>query len=321
MSSIDRTESLVHEYADVNGVRLHYVSAGDGPLIVFLHGFPTCWYQFRAQLSEFSRDYRAVAPDLRGYNLSSKPADVHAYTTCAMVEDVRQLVERLGYQRFVLVGHDVGGAVAWSFALHHPELLSGLVILDAPHPALFDHALHHDPDQQRASQYMLSARRPDAAELFAANDFEGMRAALDRPFIAPETLARYVESWRIPDALAGALRWFHAEGQGPPAPDGTPANGNVVRHIVPLTVTVPTLVVYATDDEWIRPAAHKGLGRYVPDLMFIEVPSGSHWITDEHPELVNRTIRGFLAHLDPTIGPSMPEPDQPNGRDLCRGSR
>jgi pimeloyl-ACP methyl ester carboxylesterase len=105
-------DRLSHEFAEVNGVQLHYASRGEGPPIVFLHGFPQCWYQFRHQLAEFSQDHLAVAPDLRGYNLSSKPDDVHAYLTCVLVEDIRQLVEHLGHRRFILVGHDVGGAVA-----------------------------------------------------------------------------------------------------------------------------------------------------------------------------------------------------------------
>src|SRR5271168_501027 len=166
------SDQLAHDIAEVNGVELHYAHAGDGPLILFLHGFPQCWYQYRHQLAEFSRDHLAVAPDLRGYNLSSKPDDVHAYLTCTLVEDIRQLVEQLGYQQFVLVGHDVGGAVAWSFALHHPQMLSALAILDTPHPALFDDALRNDPEQQQGSAYMLTARRPDAAEIIAADDFE-----------------------------------------------------------------------------------------------------------------------------------------------------
>jgi pimeloyl-ACP methyl ester carboxylesterase len=121
-----RSDHLVFDYAHVNGVELHCAHAGEGPLILFLHGFPQCWYQYRHLLADLSRDHLAVAPDMRGHNLSSKPADVHAYLTCMLVEDIRQLVEHLGYEQFVLVGHDVGGAVAWSFALHHPNLLSAL---------------------------------------------------------------------------------------------------------------------------------------------------------------------------------------------------
>jgi len=287
-------QCVEHAFAGVNGVELHYAHAGGGPLMLFLHGFPQCWYQYRHQLEHFSRDHLAVAPDLRGYNLSSKPADVHEYLTCTLVEDIRQLVGHLGYERFVLVGHDVGGAVAWSFALHHPEMLSALVILDTPHPAPFDNALRNDPEQQRGSAYMLTARRPDAEKLFAADDFRGLRDALSEPFMSDEDVDVYRESWRQPGAMAGALRWFHAEGQGPPSPDGTPANGNIVKHISPLTVTVPTLVMYPTADAWIRPASHAGLERYVPELTFIEVDGATHWLAEERPELVNRRIRDHI---------------------------
>jgi pimeloyl-ACP methyl ester carboxylesterase len=281
-------------HADVNGVRLRYAHAGDGPLIVFLHGFPQTWYMYRAQLDEFGTDHLAVAPNLRGYAGSSQPPDVHAYTTCTMVEDVRQLARHWGHERFVLVGHDVGGAVAWSFALHHPELLSALVILDAPHPLLFDRALRYSPEQQKASAYMIHARRPDAGVLFAADDYAGLRAAMDFPFLA-SAREHYEASWREPGALAAALRWFEAEGQGPPAPDGTLAHGNVVRDITPLTVRVPTLLMYGTADPWILPSTHDGLAEVVPDLTVRAVDGGSHWLAEEHPDLVNRTIRDFLG--------------------------
>jgi pimeloyl-ACP methyl ester carboxylesterase len=290
-----RSDHLVFDYAHVNGVELHCAHAGEGPLILFLHGFPQCWYQYRQLLGDFSRDHLAVAPDMRGHNLSSKPADVHSYLTCTLVEDIRQLVEHLGYEQFVLVGHDVGGAVAWSFALHHPNMLSALVILDTPHPALFDDALRNDPEQQHASAYMLTARRADAAEIFSADDFRVLRESLDVPFISEQDLERYVQGWREPGALAAAMRWFHAEGQGPPSPDGTPASANIIRHIQPLTVTVPTLVMYPTADRWVRPASHAGLERYVPDLTFIEVDGATHWLAEEQPELVSRAIRDHIA--------------------------
>ena len=288
-------ETVNHDYAEVNGLRLHYARAGSGPSIVLLHGFPQCWYQYRHQLVDLADQHTVVAPDLRGYNLSSKPEDVHAYLTCHMVEDIHQLILALGFSETLLVGHDVGGAVAWSFALHHPELVRGLVILDAPHPALFDQALHQDADQQKASAYMLHARRPDAAQLFAADNFAVLRAALDEPFITDTDLDAYMDSWRQPGALAGALRWFHAEGLGPASEDGTPARGNVVTDIAPLTVQVPTLVLYSSADRWIRPASHRGLGRYVPDLEFVELSGATHWITDEHPALVTTHIRRFSA--------------------------
>ena len=169
-----------HEYADVNGTRLHYVRAGEGPLIVFLHGFPQGWFIFRRQLEEFARDHTAVAVDLRGYGLSAKPEELSGYGTWVSAEDTKALAEHLGFETFTLVGHDTGGAIAYSLALHHPELLERMVILTTPHPALFDRELHENREQVAASAYMLAVRRPGAADALRADDFAVLRAMLDR---------------------------------------------------------------------------------------------------------------------------------------------
>src|SRR5690349_7376798 len=136
-------------YVTVNGVRLHYVSAGKGPLILFLHGFPEFWYEWKDQLAEFGKDQLAVAPDLRGYNLSDKPTELAGYKMNVLVEDIRALGDHFSPQKkFVLVGHDWGGAVAWAFAIAHPEMLEKLVIVNAPHPGVFGRLLSFDPAQQ-----------------------------------------------------------------------------------------------------------------------------------------------------------------------------
>src|SRR5262245_59179859 len=157
---------LSHEYADVNGVRLHYARAGRGPLIVFLHGFPEFWYEWKYQIAEFSTDHTVAAPDMRGYNLSSKPAGLSEYAVPTLVEDVRALASELlktaGGERFTLVAHDWGGVVAWVFAALHPEMLDRLVIVNAPHPTIFTRLLREDPAQQQASGYMLMFRGPQA---------------------------------------------------------------------------------------------------------------------------------------------------------------
>src|SRR5262249_27054767 len=126
-----------HDFVEVNGVRLHYAAAGHGKLIMFLHGFPEFWYEWKNQLGEFGKDYLAVAPDMRGYNLSSKPADVEQYQVKYLIEDIRALADKLGQKKFILVAHDWGGAVAWAFAIAHPDYLEKLVIINAPHPGVF----------------------------------------------------------------------------------------------------------------------------------------------------------------------------------------
>jgi pimeloyl-ACP methyl ester carboxylesterase len=284
---------IEHEYADLDDVRLHYAHTGRGPLILFLHGFPQCWYMYRHQLAEFGRDHLAVAPDLRGFNLSSKPERLHEYGPWLAAQDVRALVESLGYDRLVLVGHDWGAATAWTFALHYPNLLDALVILATPHPAVFDRALHEDPEQQQASQYLLTLRRPDIQALASDDDFVALRGTLDQPFLDATDLEHYLESWRQPGALVGMLRWYEREGLGPPE-DGTPARGNYAPQITPLTVEAPTLVIYPSADLYTRPAAHQGLDQYVADLTFHTIEGASHWVAEEHPDLVNRHIRDFL---------------------------
>ena len=127
---------LKHEYIDVNGVRLHYVTAGEGKLIMFRHGFPEFWYEWRNQLVEFGRDYQAVAPDLRGYYRSSKPADVEQYQMRYLVEDVRALAEALGHKKFIPGRPRLGGGVGWALGISQPDYLAKLIIINSPHPSV-----------------------------------------------------------------------------------------------------------------------------------------------------------------------------------------
>jgi epoxide hydrolase 4 len=283
-----------HATASVNGVELYYAHAGAGPLIVFLHGFPQFHYAFRDQLREFSVDHLVVAPDQRGYNLSSKPDGVHSYGVWPAVEDLRALVEHLGYERFVLVGHDWGSLVGWSFALHYPEMLRALVSLGGAHPGVLDRAQREDEEQIRASQYLLGLRRPDAIETIAANDFAVLAQALEHPFFSEEDREAYRRSWRVPKAIESALHWYEVEGIAPPDRDGTPGHGNYCHDVAPQYVDVPTMVIYPEADPYVRPASHAGLEHFARNLTFRPVKDGTHWIAEQHPELVNRYIREFL---------------------------
>ncbi len=287
--------------AAVNGIELHYAHAGSGPLIVFLHGFPQFHYAFRAQLREFGSDHLAIAPDQRGYNLSSKPDGVHSYGIWPAVEDLRCLVEHLGHQRFVLVGHDWGSLVAWAFALHYPHLLRALVSLGGAHPGVLDSAQREDEEQIKASQYLLGLRRPDAIQAIAANDFAALEQALDHPFFTTEDRLAYRRSWQVPGAIESALHWYQVEGIAPPDQHGTPGRGNYCPDVAPLFVDVPTLVIYPEADPYVRPASHAGLERFVRNLTFRTVTDGTHWIAEQRPELVNQYIREFLAAQGPPV--------------------
>ena len=161
----DRTGGDLREgYAEVGDVRLHYAEAGDGPLIVLLHGFPEFWYGWRLQIKPLAAaGFRVVAPDMRGYNLSSRPDGVAAYDTDRLTADIRGLIQERGAQSALLVGHDWGGSVAWATAMHHPEVVDRLAILNAAHPRKLSQGLHH-PGQLRKSWYFFFFDLPELPE-------------------------------------------------------------------------------------------------------------------------------------------------------------
>jgi pimeloyl-ACP methyl ester carboxylesterase len=289
-----------HGFADVNGVRLHYVTEGEGPAIVFVHGFPEFWYEWSRQLTEFGRDHRAIAFDMRGHNLSSKPESLDAYRVGALVEDLRALTLALGARRFTLVGHDWGGAVAWAFAIAHPDRLERLVIVNAPHPAIFARLLREDPAQQKASEYMLAFRSAKAEAALAADGFAALKRIvladlLTRGLFTAEDERAYVAAWSQPGALTGGLNFYRAAKVGPPGRDGAPAAGTLGTGEAASMVRVPTLVIWGEKDTALLPQNLDGLEQYVPDLIVRRIPDGSHWVIHEQPALVNRLIREFLA--------------------------
>ena len=294
-----KTPMLKHEYADVNGVRLHYVTAGKGKLIMFVHGFPEFWYEWKNQLAEFGRDYQAVAPDMRGYNLSSKPADVDQYQVKYMVEDLRALAEKLGHKKFILVAHDWGGAIAWAFAIAHPEYLEKLVIINAPHPGVFQRELRDNPAQQKASGYMLMFRSAQAEQTLSANNYamlvqvvlgEGLKNGV----FTEDDKKAYIEAWSQPGALTGGLNYYRAARVGPPA-EGDKQAANFGGALPSLEVKVPTLVIWGEKDTALLTGNLEGLDKYVPALTVKRIPDGTHWVIHEKPALVDGYIREFVS--------------------------
>ncbi len=295
---------LEHHFVDVDGVTLHAVHQGSGPTMLFLHGFPELWYLWRRQLEDFGTDHRAVAADLRGYNLSEKPDAVEAYGTRHLVADVKGLLDHYaGGEPAVLVGHDWGGAVAWAFAMAHPAALSRLVIVNAPHPIVFLRQLATSQAQRDASAYMHFLRRPDAEQRLAVNGYQPLLDALTSGSTHPEALteadrAAYVDSWSQPGALTGALNYYRAM---PAAPPRNEAEGSLAAALADqllaarsYRVRVPTLVVWGMRDTALLPGNLDGLAEFVPDLTIHRIPDGSHWVITEHPAEVSAAIRSFL---------------------------
>jgi pimeloyl-ACP methyl ester carboxylesterase len=308
-----------HEYANVNGQRLHYARAGSGPLMVFVHGFPEFWYEWKHQIAEFSRDHTVVAPDMRGYNLSSKPEDVSAYQMPNLVEDLRALTSELtkaaGTTTFTLVAHDWGGVVAWVFAAQHPEMLDKLVIVNAPHPTIFGRLLRDDPAQQSASGYMLMFRSPQAEVTLSANSYERLTAMVLGEGLKDGTVTEadrkmYVDAWSQPGALTGGLNYYRASGVGPPRPaaietaaststapaPATPSGeASSLLSLPPMIVRVPTLVIWGDKDTALLTSNLNGLEEVVPALTVRRIADGTHWVVRGKPAEVNGAIREFLA--------------------------
>ena len=287
-----------HDYAEVNGIRLHYAMNGSGKLILFVHGFPEFWYAWKDQLAEFGRDHCAVALDMRGYNLSDKPAEVDQYAIKYLVEDLRALAKSLGHERFIVVAHDWGGAVAWALAINHPECVEKLIIVNSPHPAVFARELAVSPVQQQASQYMLAFRSRKTEGMLSANNYAAlvgivMGEGLKQGFFTEADRDAYIAAWSQPGALTGGLNYYRASRVGPPSGD------EQARTFEPgaksMEVRVPTLVIWGEKDVALTLGNLEGLDAYVPDLTIRRIPDGTHWVVHEKPDLVNGYIREFIG--------------------------
>jgi epoxide hydrolase 4 len=291
---------IEHHYAALpNGITLHYAACGAGPLLLFVHGFPEFWYEWKDQLLELGKDHRAVALDLRGYNLSSKPAEVSAYKAKHLVEDLRLFIEHLGVQRCVMVAHDWGGAIAWGFAIAHPERLQKLIIINAPHPAIFSRELRHNPAQQAASAYMNFFRSDKAERVLSEDSYARLiRMTLEAwqaggGAATEEDRRAYIDAWSQPGALTGALNWYRASPLHPPQGDAT----GLPPQLDPsaFRVAVPTLVIWGERDQALLIANLDGLEDVVADLRVVRIPDGSHWVVHEKPAQINTLIRNFVS--------------------------
>jgi len=279
-----------HRYATVSGVRLHYVEYGKGPLILLLHGFPECWYAWRYQLPALAEaGYRVVAPDLRGYNLSDKPRGVHAYRMECFIGDVKGLIQTLGEDRAIVVGHDWGGVIAWQLAISEPQMVKKLIILNAPHPQRYLEALK-TPGQLLRSWYVLFFQLPWLPELMIRSfGFAGLRQRLlNEPVHADAfdevTVKVYQRALAQPGALTASLNYYRAGFR------------SLVRGLRPniQPIEMPTLVIWGEQDRYLGADLLEGLEPWVKDLTVERFADASHWVQAEVPERVNERMLQFL---------------------------
>ena len=282
----DRFEQIHHA---TNGVQLHCAAAGDGPLMLMLHGFPEFWYSWRHQMEHFRDRYRVVAPDLRGYNLSDKPRGRRNYELDILVDDVAGLIEKLGYETCVLVAHDWGGAVAWRFAYTHADKLDRLVMMNMPHPVRFRQGLASFA-QLRRSWYILFFQLPWLPEkLLGRNHAEAIADLFERTSRNPdafsdEDLQAYRDAASQPGALTAMLNYYR----------------NIPRAALGFDrsdwtdLEVPTLLLWGEDDTALGKELTRGTDEYVRDLQIEYIPNCSHWVQQDRPDRVNEAMDRFL---------------------------
>jgi pimeloyl-ACP methyl ester carboxylesterase len=290
-----------HGFAQANELKLHYAASGDSdaPLLLFLHGFPEFWYGWRHQLAALGDAYHCVAPDLPGYNLSSKPPEVARYRTKRLIEDVVAFAAQFsGKKKFTLVAHDWGGALAWAFAIKHPELIDRLVIINAVHPGAFQREIAKNPAQAAASTYIHELRAEGSEARYAADDYallwRSLAKTAEAGHLNAADRAEFVKAWSQPGALTGMFNWYRAMRMEPPREGAAPPTAAIYNDEA-LMVRVPTLVIWGEQDTSLLPGCVEGLERWVPDVDVRRVPDGSHWIVYEKPKFISETIQAWLG--------------------------
>lgn len=293
---VNLDSSIRHGHAQIGGVRLHYAERGrGGRLVILLHGFPECWYSWRHQLMALGDNYTVVAPDMRGYNLSDKPARVEDYKLNLLVDDVTGLIRHFGERQAAVVGHDFGASVAWAVARMHPEYVWKLVALQVPPMPVWRANL--TLRQALSSWYMLFFQLPRVPEwLMSVNDYALVERTFKKTVARPGTftdtdIAVYKKALREPGALTAAINYYRANVfssfmKGKHGPE----------ELMDERVRVPTLFIYGEQDHAILPETVRDVKSYV-DAPYREVriKHSAHWVQNEAVEEVNAALFGFLA--------------------------
>jgi pimeloyl-ACP methyl ester carboxylesterase len=268
-------------YADSSGVKIHYVTAGKGPLVVLIHGFPDFWYTWRAQMPELAKHFQVVALDMRGYNKSDQPSGVENYAMPKLVADIDAVVNHFKAEKAVIVGHDWGGAVAWSYAMAHPDKTDKLIILNLPHPKCLQRELANNPEQQKNSAYARNFQQPDAASKILPE----MLAFWVKD---PEARKKYVEAFKR-SSMEGMLNYYKANYPREPykfAEDEP--------KYPPIKCSV--LMIHGLKDTALLPGALNDTWKYLDkDLTLVTIPEANHFVQQDAADKVTKAMVSWLT--------------------------
>lgn len=267
-------------FVDSDGVKIHCVTAGQGPLVVLLHGFPDYWYTWRKQMPELAKHFQVVAVDMRGYNESDQPEGVENYKTEKLVADVAAVVKHFGAEKATIVGHDWGGMVAWNFAMMHPEMIDRLVVLNLPHPKCLMRELATNPQQQKNSQYARAFQQPDASKMVMVDQLVTWVAD-------PEDRKTYVEAMKK-SSLEGMLNYYKANYPREPYTDDPNIQFPKVR--------VPVLMIHGLKDWALLPGALNDTWKYLDNtLTLITIPESGHFVQQDAADQVTDALVTWLV--------------------------
>jgi len=265
-------------FASSDGVKIHYVTLGQGPLVVMIHGFPDYWFTWRKQMPALAETHQVVAIDQRGYNKSDQPVGVENYRMEKLVGDVKAVIRHFERDKAVVVGHDWGGMVAWSFAMAHPEMTDRLVILNLPHPNGLRRELATNPEQRNNSAYARHFQKPEAAAQLTA---EGLAAWVRDPEARPH----YIEAFKR-SSFEGMLNYYKAN--YPTEPYTVPTDDGP-------RVQCPVLMFHGLKDKALLPGALNDTWKWLDkDLTLVTIPDADHFVQQDAPDLVTRTMVGWL---------------------------
>jgi epoxide hydrolase 4 len=278
-SSRDVWDRVRHGFADSGGVRIHYAEMGrrSGPLIVMIHGFPDFWYSWRDQMAALSRRYHVVAIDQRGYNLSDQPRNVEDYDVALLASDVAAVIRTVGKEKAVVVGHDWGGAVAWTVAMRYPEMTERLVILNTPHPRAMLRELRENPQQLANAAYARAFQQEGAHLLLTVENLAGW-------VLEPLARARYVDAFRQ-SSIEGMLAYYKQNYPREPYADIS----------LPL-VQAPVLCIHGLNDPFLLASGWNGTWNFLTKGMtLVTIPGAGHFVQSDASELVTKTIKNWLV--------------------------
>ncbi len=281
---MDVFKGIKDVYIDTNGIKLHTIVIGSGEPLILLHGFPEFWYCWKSVIPGLKKKFQLVIPDMRGYNLSDKPKDVQQYRMEYLIGDIKGLIGNLKLKQVYLAGHDWGGVVAWAFAEKYPTLLKKLIILNAPHPKIFQKTLRTDKEQQEASSYIFEFLKPNAEKKLYEDDFRRLKKAVFEDMFNKTNFTefdkeKYIEAWSQPGAILGGVNYYRA---------------NTSFDEWTGIIEVPTLVIWGMKDVALLPQQLEGLSDYVKNLKIVRSENSSHWITHDDPDLIISSIKEFI---------------------------